>query len=163
MNAFCAFILIFLALFFTNTSGYTFRENHDVYFALSNSKMSMEELKQRENRLFLENDEKLVVFCQLVDKQNWSLARSEELTKKYILSGLNPYITFRNKIWWKTYKFQTKEMISNFRWRLEIQRNLFTPGNIYFVFENPFVFSKILFICKTLQVFYLQSAVFYLI
>lgn len=134
MNAFCACILIFLALVFTNAGGYTFWENHEVYFALSNSEMSMEELKQRENRLFLENDEKLSVFCQLIDKQNWSLARSEELTKKYILSGVHPYITFRNKTWWKTYKFQTKEIISNFRWRLEIQRNVFTPGNILILF-----------------------------
>ena len=139
MAAFCAYIFIFLALFLTGAGGYTFRENNDVFFAFSNSEMSVEELKQRENRLFLERkDERLTVFCQLVDKQNWSLARSKELTKKYLLSGLHPYITFRNKTWWKTFKFQTNEMILNFRWRLDIQRYVFTPGKII----------CILFVCK---------------
>ena len=138
MNAFCGPILIFLALFLTHVGGYTFRENRDVYFALSNSEMSMEELKQRENRLFLENAEKLTVFCQLVDKQNWSIARSEELTKKYIFSGLHPYITFRNKTWWTTYKFQTKETNSNSRWWFEIERSTFTPGKLCFLFSNVF-------------------------
>ena len=137
MFVFCAYILYFLVLFFTNAVGYTFRENYDVYFAVSNSEMSLEELEQRGNRLFLENSETLTVFCQLVDKQTWSLAKSEELTKKYILSGVHPYITFRNKTWWKTYKFQRKEITSNFRWHLQIQRDVFTQGKIsvcYFVF-----------------------------
>lgn len=67
----------------------------------------------------------------IVDKQTWSLAKSEELTKKYILSGVHPYITFRNKTWWKTYKFQRKEITSNFRWHLQIQRDVFTEGKIF--------------------------------
>lgn len=136
MNVFCAYILYFLALFSTSAVGYTFRENHDVYFAVSNFEISLGELKQRENRLFLENSEKLTVFCQLVDKQNWSVAKSEELTKKYILSGVHPYITFRNKTWWKTYKFQMKEVTSNFRWHLQIQRDVFTQGKVFFLLEN---------------------------
>lgn len=131
MYAFGGSIFVFLALFFTNTLGYTFRENRNIHFALSNSEMSLDELKQRENRLFLENDKKLIVFCRLVDKQNWSLARSEELTKKYILSGLYPYVTFRNKTWWKTFKFQTTGMNANFHWRFEIQRDVFKPGKSY--------------------------------
>ncbi|XP_028391020.1 cation channel sperm-associated protein subunit beta-like [Dendronephthya gigantea] len=51
--------------------------------------MSLDELKQCENRLFLENEKNLTVFCRLVDKQNWSLARSDELNKKYISSGVD--------------------------------------------------------------------------
>lgn len=132
MNGFYACILFFLVVFFTKAGGYTFRENSNVYFALSNSEMSIEQLKERENKLFLENGEPLTVLCQLIDKENWSLARSEDLTKKYILSGLYPYITFRNKTRWSTYKFEIKEATSSFGWRVEIPRSVFTPGSILF-------------------------------
>lgn len=114
------------AIFHAFVVGNTFRKNMDVYFALSNSEMTLDEQKQRGNRLLLiEGEEKFVVFAQLVDKNNWSLARSEEITRKYLLSGLHPYITFRNKTWLKTYKFQSKV---NSRWRFEVKQDVFEPG-----------------------------------
>ena len=152
MDACRAYILIFLVLFVTGLGGYTFRENNDVFFAFSNSEMSMEKLKQRENRLFLENEESLTVFCQLVDKQNWSLARSKELTKQYLLSGLHPYVTFRNKTWWKTFKFLAKD-ISNIRWRLDIRRYVFTPGKIIHSLKN--VLYSVVFCSFVKQFMYL--------
>lgn len=124
---FLSFTLLFWTSF-VNVNGYAFDGSRSTFFAFSNTEMPMDELKQLGNRLYLENSEKLSVVCCLVDKKNWSLSRSKELAKKYAAGGLLPYITFKNKTWWKTYKFPAQNGIPSVHWRLEISRDKFSRG-----------------------------------
>lgn len=128
MDVFNLGFAILLSTLFASTNEYSFRKSSSTILAFANTEMSISELQQRGNRLYLENSEKLSVVCQLVDKNNWNLSRSQELTKKYASIGLQPYITFKNKTWWKTYKFPSREKVSSEHWRLEISRDEFLQG-----------------------------------
>ena len=132
LGRFVLLFVVFLSLA-NKVMGYAFRRNDSsIFFVFSNSEALLEELKLRGNRLELpEHGDKLSIVCKLVDKSNWSVARSKELTEKYASIGLQPYITFKNKTWWKTYKFPPLAPASA-SWQLGIQKDEFLQSMFCF-------------------------------